>query len=216
MSTFGRIFPFSRVEQYIVELTDAWFTDYLDEVARQEGMDPTSFDPLKSIVTANDFDLWLDEHIPALIVMYTGLNDRPTRRGDGKWDARALFGAGVIVSSPLRSTTRLAMHVYSAAFKAMVLQHRSLGHPNDIGGVTWADERPAPLRADQELTKGAMNMYFYVDVKEVVDERGKPPGPNPSGDRTEEPGDPPVVQPDPADPSRPIGGIEIRPNMETP
>lgn len=216
VNRFGRIFPFNFVERYVLSLAETWFTEYLAEVERIVGRDPRYFPALADWGVANDWGHWPEEHLPFLLVTYAGLNDQPVRKGDGTYDARTLFGASVIVSTPTRSDTREAMHVYGAAFKAMLLQHRSLGHPDDIGGITWADERPRPVPSESEKVLGAMNMFFYVDVKNVLTERGRPPTSDPREDPYDDPGPNPVVLPDPDDPSRPRGGVDIRPNMETP
>lgn len=193
MSTFGRILSFGVVEQYFLDLADRWFEEYLAEVERQLDEPPRTFPNIRDSGFATNFELWPEEHLPFLLVMNTGLADRPVKRGDGTWDARPLMAAAIIVSTPTKRDTRWAAHAYGAAFKAMVLQHRSLEHPDDIGGVTWVDERPASIANDAERTIGGMNMYFYVDVKNVMTERGTPPESEPRDDPYLAPGDYPVI-----------------------
>lgn len=180
--SFGTIVTEGQVEQWIMDLTELWFPEYLAAVERQLGHDPHYFPALKSIVAANEFDNWPEDVLPCLMVLNTGLAEPPSRQGDGKWNMTMLVGCPIIVSTPTRADTRWAAHAYGAAFRTMIAQHRSLGHPDAIAGASWVDGRPAPISADAERTLAAMNMLFRVEVKGVSDERGAPPAPEPRED----------------------------------
>lgn len=209
-SSFGLIIPFHLVEQWILDLSEKWFTEYLAETERQSGFTPGYFPPVKDWGVANEFEKWPEEHLPFLLVMYMGFSDQPMRYGDGSYTIRAMFGASIIVSTSSKRNTRIAASVYGAAFEAMILQHRSLEHPETIGGVTWVDGRPATIPAEMARSLGAHTMLFQVDVKNVLTEGGIPPEDEPREDPYVPPDPPPVVEPaDPDNPTTPRGGVRI-------
>ncbi len=205
MSTFGSIFSFAQVEQWVLDLARLRFTTYLAEAERQHGEPPRKFAPLKSFITANEWNSWPEQHLPCLLVIDTGMGDSPMRDGSGVWKARRLYGASIITQAPTREDVRWAVGMYGAAFRTMMLQNQDLGHPEHIGGLDWTDERPAPVPSQDSRNLGAQVAMFYVDVKNIADEGGTPPRDwpepddyNPGGEGElpyEEPGDHPVVQP---------------------
>lgn len=201
MSTFGQIISYGTVERWILDLAEKFFPEYLAETERQLGLDPHYFTAVKGFVTVNDWGYWPDEHLPCLVVVDTGQAEVPERRGGGIWNSKRMYGASIVVSSTTRSDTRFAAHAYAAAFRTLLLQHKSLEHPDVIGGVSWVDERPAPIPSESERSLGAVNMFFTVDVNGVTDEGGMTPEPEPRPDPYEPPIDWPVVQPGNAGPA---------------
>lgn len=104
-----------------------------------------------------------------------------------------MYAASVISGGSTRANARYAAHAYSAAFRTMLLQKKSLEHPDVIGGLFWIDDRPAPIPAENERTLAAVNMFFTVDVNNVTSEGGTPPSPDPRPDPYVDPGDYPVI-----------------------
>ena len=185
-SPFGTIITPSQVEVWVEDFAKKWFVEYLAEVERQLGLDPQTYPDLRSYVRANDFDHWPEDQLPSLMVMNMGLADEPIKRNGG-WDAKWMIGAAIIVSGYDRNATRDLMNNYGAAFRAMILQTRSLER-EEVRGVDWVDERPAPLPDDAERTLGAQQMFFAVEVEKVVDARGGTPEPEPRPDPYVDPG----------------------------
>lgn len=190
MSTpFGPIFNFALVERWVMELAAEWHYTYLAEAARQNGetMGPNgatflqTFSPLKSTITVNEWGGWPEEQLPCMLVTDTGIGDLPSRDGSGRWRARRLFGISFINESTSREDARWASGLYMAAGRSMLLQNQDLGHPEHIGGLDWTDERPAPVRQEDERSLAAQMALFYVDVNDIADEGGTPP-PLPSTD----------------------------------
>jgi hypothetical protein len=199
------------VEQWILDLADKWFYDYLRETARQNGFtDPEYFPDLTDYGVTNEYEKWPEEHLPYLLAMYMGYSDRTMRQGDGSYTVSCLFGASIIVSTPTKRDTRIATAIYGAAFQAMILQHKSLEHPERIVGLSWNDGRPANIPAESARSLGAHMMFFDIDVKDVVTEGGTPPNDEPSSGPYVPPDPPPVVRPvDPDNPTTPRGGVRI-------
>lgn len=204
MSVFGQILSPAVVEDWIIDLATkpdettggTLFQEYLAEIERQRGKEAQFYAPLADAVKSNEFDYWPEDHLPCLLVMNTGTAEEPVRRGDGKWTATWLIGCAIITSGPTRTEARDAALDYGAAFKAMVLQNRSLKHGDLVEGITWVDERPALLRGDPDSDQAqqAFQMLFSVTVKDIADERGSIPESHPREDPYEEPGPPPVVE----------------------
>ena len=134
-SPFGTIITPSQVEVWVEDFAKKWFVEYLAEVERQLGLDPQTYPDLRSYVRANDFDHWPEDQLPSLMVMNMGLADEPIKRNGG-WDAKWMIGAAIIVSGYDRNATRDLMNNYGAAFRAMILQTRSL--EREEGGVQAA------------------------------------------------------------------------------
>lgn len=193
MSVYENIVSYGQVEEWILALAKKWFPEYLAEVERQLGKPVGYFPQVVEFITANDWGHWPDEHLPCLVVVDTGQADKPERRGGGVWNSKRMYAASIIVSGPTRSHTRYAAHAYAAAFRTLILQHKSLEHPDVIGGVSWIDDRPAPIPPENERSLGAMNMFFTVDVNGVTSERGTSPQPDPRPDPYVPPGELPVV-----------------------
>lgn len=193
--SFGPSVSEIHVEQWIMDLTELLFPDYLAESERIhadviENMEPGFWPRLSSIVRTNEWEgMWPDEQLPCLLVINTGLSDRPERRGDGEYCVTWLVAAAIVVSAATRNDTRNAAFGYGHAFKQMVLQHRGLNQPDHVRGVTWIDSRPMPLPPEGERSLMAMQMFFQVEVKGVLTDAGVQPNyPDPAPDPYVPPG----------------------------
>lgn len=187
--SFGPSFSEIHVEQWIIDLADGLFLDYLAESERVhmdviEGMEPRFWPNLNAKVRTNEWEgMWPDEQLPCLLVINTGLAERPVRRGEGSYDATYLMAAAIVVSAANRQDTRNAAFGYGHAFKQMILQHRSLSQPNFVRGASWIDSRPMPLPSEGERSLMAMQMFFHVEVKGVLTDAGvQPNAPSPAPD----------------------------------
>lgn len=192
-SPHGPLLNFALVEQWILTHAERWFHHYLMRAEEASGVERNTHQMLKSYITANEWDGWPEERIPALLVQDTGLGGAPYREGTGRYRARRLYGAGIIVQAPTRRDARFAAGLYQSAFRTFVLEQPTFNHPEHVAGVEWADERPAPIPAADERNIMGQIMLFYVDLYDVADEGGVPRGP----DFPNEPDDPP---PNPDDP----------------
>ena len=217
MSTFGSFTSMATVEQYILDLAEKWFPEYIAETERQLGEPPETYPDLRDYGVANEFDKWPEEHLPFLLAMYTGLSEQPRRDGEGTYSVRALFACAIIVATNSKVETRKAAHAYATAFRPMMLQHQDLEHPEKIGGMSFVYERPAPIPEDGARSLMAMNMHFVIDVKDILSENGVPPEPEPRPDPYVPPGELGIILPeDPDNPTTPRGGVTIEERATTP
>lgn len=172
------------VEQHIMDLAQIpsgpngdsfMYMEYLAAAERAVGRPARYFDPLRTVASASNFTTWPSDILPFLLVVNTGLAEPPKRKGDGMWDASWMLACAIIVTAPDRQATREALFVHAAAFRKMLLSNKTLRHPEHIGGLSWVDSRPFPLRADDERSLGGIQQLFKIDTPNVVDERSKIP-----------------------------------------
>ena len=192
MPSFGKIISPSQIEKWVADFSNKWFTEYLAAVEREVGKPPRFYAELATIVNKADFTWFVEEHLPCLVLMNAGLAGPPVRRGAG-WDATYLMGAAIVVSSTDQQHVRNAMNDYGAAFRTMILQKPSLER-SEVRGIEWVDERPAPLPSEDERSLGAVQIFFNLEVSEVVNATSTTPEPEPRPDPYETP-------PDPSDPT---------------
>lgn len=145
---------------------------YLNELGSQLGRG--DLPDFRSVSTSNDADIWPEDQLPAAIVICPGLAAEPRKRSNG-WSARWALGLGAVVSAGTRSDTLDLIGIYTAAMRAMILQHPSLG--SFAAGTYWSGERYDELLTQDERTIAAGQVIFVVDVDAVVDSRGGPSSP---------------------------------------
>jgi len=169
------------------------------------GLAPRTYPGLRSLVRANEWDgMWPDDKTPCLLVINTGLADEPERNGSGTYDVKWRIAAAIVVGSNSRTATRDMAFIYGHAFREMILQHKSLEHPEHMAGLHWMDSRPMPLPSEQTRSLMAIQMFFDVQAKGVLTDKGTTPFPDPQPDPYIP--DPPPVIPDPGDPTPPGPG----------
>lgn len=184
MNQFGQIIDGSYVEQAVIDLLKVWSPSYLAEVARQRSL--ASLPNIRTYTVTSQFEKWPEDQLPTVLVISTGLAEPPKQRGDGKIDVCFLTGLAVIVSADTPENTNKIAKAYTAAIRAALAQHKSLGGKTD--GLTWLDEKYDDLPPEQTRTIGAGQLVFEVDVKNVTDASAGPLSPT-----IEDPGDWPQV-----------------------
>lgn len=150
---------------------------YLTEIGVQsDPANPRELPDFRSITTANDTDSgkWLEDQLPAAIVICPGMAEKPRKHGKD-WSARWALGIGAVVSAGTRSDTEDLVRLYTGAMRALILQHGSLGGFSN--GVELQDERYNELPSEDSRTIAGGQVLFVVDVDHVVDSQGGPDDP---------------------------------------
>lgn len=160
-----------EVEQAVVTTIRRWMPQYLDEVARQSGIDkkmpmfrsiiPTSF-------AANRLG---EDKFPALSVESPGTVERPRAyNSDSSYSARWQVNLRAIVNTRTgRSQARRLAQWYAAALRAVMIQHPALDPTLlDVMGLDWAGEQYTTRTAAQERTLGEGVVQCHVQVANVV------------------------------------------------
>lgn len=174
MSIFGPIIDGHTIEGWATAHLELWLPTYIAEVARQRDV-PIPPNP-RSYVTVNEFDRWPEHQIPTCIVVSPGLADQPAKAGDGRYRATWVLGIAIIASGRDRPSTEKLSKMYAAAVRAAIAQHPSLGQ-SVVRGSQWRDERYTDVPNDDSRTLGSGQVYFYVEVDNVINTTGGPAGP---------------------------------------
>lgn len=174
MSVFGNLLTGRDVEQDVLEHLQTWMGTYLAEVERQSGLAPLP--PVRSWTSHNEFDKWPEEQIPCVLIVSPGLAGAPVKDGDGTYRASWSLGVAVIVSGASRDDTNHLAKLYSAAVRAILLQHPGLA--DDCRGVTWVDERYDDLPPEDGRTLAAGQNVFAIEYTNVLNSRLGPAAPS--------------------------------------
>lgn len=164
---FGPLVTGSQVEAAALNTLKLWAPEYLAWVARETGRDPDSLTLPRSWVTSVDTDRWPEEQLPSVMLISTGLTGEPSRDGKGRYTAHFAIGLAVVVSARDRATTDELAKLYTAALRAILLQHQSLG--GLAQAVEWVDERYDALpdgKSRRQLAAG--QVVFRVQVSNVI------------------------------------------------
>jgi hypothetical protein len=192
MNVYGRIITRGDVRDAVTDHLQEWSQAYIGEVAVQRGKGRCDLPQFRSFrFSTEDVDKWPDDQLPACVVVCPGLADTPDRQGDGVHDGEWSVGVGVIVSARDQESTDELVGIYTAAVRAALIQHPSLG--GFASGVRWIDEDTIPsLGFDDSRTIAGGRVVLGVKVDAVVDSFGGPKAA--PDDPCVDPGNYPVVQ----------------------
>lgn len=192
MSIFGTIFSDDALEDAVRETLKKWFSDYLDEIEDQRGIARGWHDRPKSWEIHDEFDRFPAEMIPQILVFCKGLDDKATKRGDGRYGAKFAVGVACIVSAADSESTRKMAYRYGAAVRAIILQKKKLdGTVAGIRGVSWIDGRNSEIKSEDTRTLWSSRQLFAFEIADVVTAGAGPRDINPTP-HTPYP-DPPVI-----------------------
>lgn len=187
-TVFGPIVTGADVRVAVRETVRLWSRDYLSEIARHSGRATGDLPSFRTYASALDMEKFAEDQLPACIIVAPGLLDAPERKSK-QYRAQWGVGVGVVVSGQDRDNTFELCELYTAAVRALIVQHPSLG--DFAEGVSWVGERYDELGTDDLRTIAAGTVQLSVDVANVVDPTTGLTAPQ---DPTGDPGDWGVVQ----------------------
>lgn len=198
LDTFGRIIDDGDVEQAVMGVLKTWMNTYLATVERQHGLEAGSTIRPRSWIHRTELEKWPEEQIPAVIVICTGLDDRPVKDGRFKYRVPWLVGVAVVCEAggpDPQTATRQQAYRYAAAVRAMLVQKQGLDGAlgGTVRGVEWIDGRNNELPPEDQRTIYASRQVFRVEVDDVLTEGAGPLEPDPPPDPMIPPPDTPVV-----------------------
>lgn len=181
---FERIVTGRQVERAVGDHLEQWMHTYLREIERDAERPVGQIRRPRGYFAFSELDKWPEESTPCIVIVSPGLIDEPTRRGNSSYEATWGVGVVPVVSSTDEINTRDLALDYTAAVRAAVMQHKSLG--GFASGVTWRGENydVVPFEASRAL--GAGQVAFGVTVENVLTEQAGPVEPLP--DPTIDPG----------------------------
>lgn len=168
---FGPLFVARRVETAATDLIERWAESYLLGLKAEY---PTVYDfdvaPVpKSYSTRNEFEIWPEDQLPGIVVVCSGTNERPKRRGDGIYSAQFALGVGVAVGSTDVLTTRTFAEGWGAIIRTLFTQKPSMERPDlGIRGLYWEGERYDSLPSDESRSVMATQVVFSLQINDVV------------------------------------------------
>lgn len=180
MTPFKDLTPADMLERAVEAFLRKWLGTYLSEVAEQNGR------PRDSIKTPQ---LWLRTpalttvtieqlRYPAMLIVSSGLAERPKRRGDGSYDVRYTLGITSLTHASTEDAATDLSRRYARAVQGAMLQKPGRIGPF-IDGMDWIDERFTDyLNSEQESVSSATSI-FNAGMKGVLTAKAGPDVPDP-------------------------------------
>lgn len=167
MNIYGPIVTAHQVELAAVETLKTWETAYRAELTRQHSITLADLPPVLTWETAAEIDAWPEWQKPAVVVVCPGLSGDPVRHSGGYRTMWELHVATVAAASD-RDATRRLVSLYTAAWRAVIAQHQSLGGLCE--SAVWIDERfDQALDNTDSRSIGVGVTTFEVHVAAAVD-----------------------------------------------
>lgn len=177
-NAIGILFAAPALEDAMLELIESWLPTYLTEVERAYGLEPLTLARPKFYGTSVENDTHPGEGLPAIIVVAPGTSGVP--EGEGQYISAwyDLTVATTVVASSEMGARRLAA-LYSAAIRALVLQHGSIG--GVASGVRFQGEEflGSPAQDNRSRSRGGALTHFMVKIEKLVDVQAGPVEPLP-------------------------------------
>lgn len=170
---FKAIIAGRQIEDAVETTIKLWLQTYLREMELQLGIQRNTYPDPASWEISPHFEKWSENRLPAVLIVSPGLAREPRMSGDGSYRAVWTVGIGVIVSAMDYDSTKIALSVYIAAIRALILQKQSLGGIANV--VEWVDESYDDLpNLETGETAAGGQVVFNVEVADVVNKRGGP------------------------------------------
>lgn len=189
MSVFGQIITAKMVADAVKASVQKWVVTYLAEIARINGV-TEKFQPFLSYPTELDLTKYPEDMLPALVTVCPGTT-KTTKRG-AIYEAEWSVGLGIVLSGQNESDSYQLVTDYTAAVRALLVQHPALDVPW-VTGLEYIAERydNGPLRTEDTRTLGLGSLALAVTTMGVVDASQGPLVPIDDGSA---PGDWPTVE----------------------
>lgn len=200
IDTFGRIIDDGDVEQAVMALLQRWMDTYLNAVERLHGLDAGYTARPRSWIHKPELEKWPEDQLPSVIVISTGLDDRPVKDGRFRYRVPWLIGIAVVCSAggpDPQTASRQMAYRYAATIRAIMVQKQSMDKAlnGTVRGIDWIDGRnnELPDQPGDDRTIYASRQVFRLEVDDVLTEAAGPLDPEPPADPTVPPPDVPVV-----------------------
>lgn len=170
-TVYGRIVPGHVVDRAVTATIQERIEDYLAAISVQ--WDRPLLVPFRSYNIRPTGERWVEDQLPACIVVNAGLESAPVRSGDGQYDAAFRVGVVAICSGRSAEESVANAQDYTAAVRAMLLQHGSLG--GLASSLELAAESYTEGESDGQRTQAGAVVEFSIVVPYIVNRRKHPP-----------------------------------------
>lgn len=197
-AVFGAFITDWQVENAVTDHLREWMPDYIchaqrsvDAALEARGLDPLSAnlpEPKSYPVTPREPDKWPEDHLPAIMVVSTGMLETPRKHGNVY---KGIFSLGVasICAAGTEEMSKLFAGAYFAAAAQILLDKPSLGGFAE-GTTFYGPPEFDWLSGERNRSLASRYCVFAVQVDGIFDITG---GPDDHIDDCEDPGDHPTV-----------------------
>lgn len=187
---FGPVVTRTDVESAVKATAQTWLPTYLHFLERKYEI-PTGMLPEPQSWNVRPVaNLWLEDQLPAVVIVSGGLAREPERDAERLYRAPWSVGVMIVVSAATPEDADFVVGIYAAAVRLLLVQNASLG--GFASGVLWRDEGYASAKTESARTGQATLLEFTVSVNDVA--RGGRALPEPPPTPEVPPGDRPTVQ----------------------
>lgn len=142
MSQFGPIFAVSTLDAVVDATVDKWLGTYLAEVSRQADETKPGGTPTLTLAATPDSARDLEEHVPTVAVVSSGMGARdPERRQGGSLGAWWALTLSVYVGGQSEAEVLRFAGLYGAAVRALIMHKLAREAGGLIDSVRWRSER---------------------------------------------------------------------------
>jgi hypothetical protein len=182
MTTIGPIIDAAQLENKIQDNLQKWIGTYLHELEDQEGTPRGSYPEPRSYTRVNNFANFPEDQMPIVLIVSTGLTERPYQEGDGSYTVKWGVTIGLIVETRGRAAVRDLAQKYAAVIRALMVQK---GDQEGFAVATeWTTEGYQDVGQLKQRSIAAARVQFAVEVEGVTLRRSGPaePIPDPADD----------------------------------
>lgn len=174
---YGPIVTAGNIRDAYKATLTAWLPSYLAEIERQTGL---VLPPIRHYSTGVSPGTPV-EQLPAVVIVAPGVDGTFMRHANGSYDAPWGVGVGIVVAHTSRDTALSWAEAYTAALRACIVQHGSLG--GFATDTVLNDEETTEVGWNTDHSVAAGSLYFTSTITGVVNASGGPatvPAPNPT------------------------------------
>jgi len=160
------------VENAVEATIREWIGEYTAELRDQYGDLCPELPPIRSYGTRSEAQKWVDDQLPAVVIVSPGVDGEPLVSGDGWIEAPFRVGVIVFCSGQTEKDTRNRAQGYSAAIRGLLLQKTGLG--GIATSTKWETEDFTPGPTEKGRTFGAAVVEFVFTIACVTNRRMGP------------------------------------------
>jgi hypothetical protein len=170
-SSYGQIVPGWAIEKAVEATLREWMDEYCAEV-RDQWSDSPELPPIRSYGTRSEAVKFVDDQLPAVVIVSPGIDGDIRASGDGWIEAPWRVGCVTYCAGKTEAETRNRAQGYGAALRACLLQQDGLGGLST--GVSLVAEDYTPGPTERGRTFGAVIVEFTYTIACTVNRRMGP------------------------------------------
>jgi hypothetical protein len=170
---FGDVIDVGTIERAFVATLKAWLPSHLARQEARLGMETATLPFPRSWPTVSDFDIEVEEQLPAVIVISPGSDANPTRDQTGAYRMTWRFEVAIAIAGRDEYEARNLAGVYLAAIRSALVQNPTLGGVAENTRPVGPDDH-AVGQTERGSQRAIYGTSFAVDVRDVVTDTAGP------------------------------------------